>query len=118
MRIAAGADQRNRNRVGAAMDQRDLRSKGCSDTGGGVCDNAICGRGRSMKRAVHRIIGPSGDRLIRRALDIALATLREIFDESAYERFLSRTQTVRSVASYREFLREREATIVRKPRCC
>jgi len=46
------------------------------------------------------------------------AVLREIFDESAYDRFLSRTQDSRSVASYREFMQEKEAAVVRKPRCC
>jgi hypothetical protein len=46
------------------------------------------------------------------------ATLREIFDENAYERFLQRTQTSPSVESYRAFLQEREAITLRKPRCC
>ena len=46
------------------------------------------------------------------------ATLREIFDESAYDRFLLRTQASRSTASYREFTRERDSAILKKPRCC
>jgi hypothetical protein len=46
------------------------------------------------------------------------AALREIFDESAYDRFLSRTDAARSAESYREFLRERESILARKPRCC
>ncbi len=46
------------------------------------------------------------------------ATLREIFDESAYDRFLRRTHASRSVASYREFTRERDAAMLKKPRCC
>jgi uncharacterized short protein YbdD (DUF466 family) len=45
-------------------------------------------------------------------------TLREIFDESAYDRFLRRTHASRSIASYREFTRERDAAILKKPRCC
>jgi hypothetical protein len=45
-------------------------------------------------------------------------SVREIFDENAYERFLARTNSARSVASYRAFLREREASILEKPRCC
>jgi hypothetical protein len=49
---------------------------------------------------------------------IAIATLREIFDESAYDRFLLRTHATRSVASYGAFLREREATVARRPKCC
>jgi hypothetical protein len=44
--------------------------------------------------------------------------LREIFDESAYERFLARTHNVRSVESYRQFLRDGEASRARRPRCC
>jgi hypothetical protein len=46
------------------------------------------------------------------------ATLREIFDESAYDRFLLRTNASRSVASYRAFTRERDAAMLKKPRCC
>ena len=46
------------------------------------------------------------------------ATLREIFDESAYDRFLLRTNDSRSVASYRDFTRERDAALLQKPRCC
>ena len=46
------------------------------------------------------------------------ATLREIFDESAYDRFLLRTHASRSVASYRAFTQERDAAMVKKPRCC
>ena len=44
--------------------------------------------------------------------------LREIFDESAYDRFLLRTHASRSVDSYREFTRERDAAMLKKPRCC
>jgi len=50
--------------------------------------------------------------------DTAVAMLREIFDESAYDRFLARTGKSRSVNSYREFIREGEAAMSRKPRCC
>jgi hypothetical protein len=47
-----------------------------------------------------------------------LATLREIFDENAYHRFLLRTGSAASVQSYREFQRERESAMATKPRCC
>jgi hypothetical protein len=56
--------------------------------------------------------------LLRRAFHIFGAMLREIFDEAAYGRFLTRTGSHRSSASYREFLRERETATARKPRCC
>lgn len=46
-----------------------------------------------------------------------LAALREIFDESAYQRFLHRTGQLPSRASYREFLRQKFAAKPR-PRCC
>jgi hypothetical protein len=46
------------------------------------------------------------------------AVVREIFDESAYERFLQRTKVAHSAESYRAFQREREDTIAQKPRCC
>lgn len=49
---------------------------------------------------------------------VVLVTIREIFDESAYERFLVRSGKSRSVDSYREFVREGEAAMSRKPRCC
>ncbi len=46
------------------------------------------------------------------------AALREIFDESAYDRFLLRTNAARSVVSYRDYMRERDAAMAQKPRCC
>ncbi len=52
------------------------------------------------------------------ARDICVAVMREIFDENAYERFLVRSGQCRSVDSYREFIREGEAAMSRKPRCC
>jgi len=59
-----------------------------------------------------------GGSLFQSAWNITRAVLSEIFDESAYQRFLSRTQGTRSVASYREFMQEKEKAVVRKPRCC
>ncbi len=44
--------------------------------------------------------------------------LSEVFDESAYERFLLRKKLSRSIESYRAFLRERESAMAQKPRCC
>jgi hypothetical protein len=54
----------------------------------------------------------------RNAIRTFRATLREVFDESAYDRFLLRTHASRSIASYREFTRERDAAMAKKPRCC
>jgi len=71
-----------------------------------------------------REIGKSGDwkalalEMMNRVMQTIRATLREIFDESAYERFLLRTHASRSTASYREFMRERDAAMLKRPRCC
>jgi hypothetical protein len=56
-------------------------------------------------------------RLVK-AARILLATLREIFDESAYERFLSRTQTSSSPVAYAAFREEFEESKTRRPKCC
>jgi hypothetical protein len=44
--------------------------------------------------------------------------LREVFDESAYARFLKRKGLANSRSSYAEFWREREIVKARTPRCC
>ena len=49
---------------------------------------------------------------------VFVATLREIFDESAYARFLSERQLASSRAAYASFRREYEVTKARHPRCC
>ena len=46
------------------------------------------------------------------------AVLREIFDESAYERFLASKGMVSSSAAYGEFIHETEHARARRPRCC
>ena len=55
---------------------------------------------------------------VRAAARILLETLREIFDENAYARYLAREGAVRSRESYAAFLRENENTRARRPRCC
>jgi hypothetical protein len=54
---------------------------------------------------------------LKRALRILMNTLREIFDEAAYARFLERTQMASSPSAYAAFWRERENKAP-KPRCC
>jgi hypothetical protein len=49
---------------------------------------------------------------------IFLAALREIFDESAYSRFLSQRQLASSRAAYAAFRQEHEVAKARRPRCC
>jgi hypothetical protein len=52
------------------------------------------------------------------AARIALATLREIFDEAAYARFLSRTRMTSSAKAYAAFRQEFEEGKARRPKCC
>lgn len=52
--------------------------------------------------------------LLRTAQDI----LREIFDESAYARYLTRHQLAPSRETYAAFSRENDLTKLRRPRCC
>ncbi len=47
-----------------------------------------------------------------------LAILREVFDESAYKRFLQSSHIPSSPAAYAAFWREREARFARRSRCC
>jgi len=47
-----------------------------------------------------------------------LMTLREIFDENAYARYLARVDGVPSRTSYAAFLEERRAADLRRVRCC
>jgi len=53
-----------------------------------------------------------------RVLQLIMATLREIFDENAYARFLVRHSLQPSRAAYNEFLRENSRARERRPRCC
>ena len=57
-------------------------------------------------------------RRIAGAAEIVQSMLREIFDESAYARFLARNQVQSSREAYAEFLRETELTRARRARCC
>jgi hypothetical protein len=55
---------------------------------------------------------------LREAVSLFLATLREIFDEAAYERFLRRSQRMSSTEAYAAFRQEFEAAKTRRPKCC
>jgi hypothetical protein len=57
------------------------------------------------------------DRL-RLAARLLLSVLREIFDESAYTRFLDRNRVLSSPTAYAAFSREHEVAKARRPRCC
>lgn len=62
-----------------------------------------------MKRLVHAV---------QITLRTMLATLREIFDEAAYDRFLQHTHMTSSPAAYAAFCHEHEHQQARHPRCC
>jgi len=54
----------------------------------------------------------------QRAFALFVGVLQEIFDESAYRRFLVRAGRKSSREAYADFLREGQAVRERKPRCC
>lgn len=70
-------------------------------------DAALAAEGQSNPRK----------KFLKLALGLLITTLREIFDESAYARFLQRTKVPSSPAAYATFWREREGKAP-KPRCC
>jgi hypothetical protein len=51
-------------------------------------------------------------------IKLLLSTLREIFDESAYTRFLARHSISSCPNAYAAFLREHGAAKARRPKCC
>jgi hypothetical protein len=55
---------------------------------------------------------------LRELFGLIVAVLREIFDESAYKRFLDRSRLESSPNAYAIFLRENEQAKSRSPRCC
>jgi len=57
-------------------------------------------------------------RQVRNAAGLLVAALREIFDESAYTRFLERRQVQSSREAYAAFLQEHGAAKARRPKCC
>jgi hypothetical protein len=51
-------------------------------------------------------------------ISLLLSTLQEIFDESAYARFLARHSISSCPNAYAAFLREHGAAKARRPKCC
>jgi len=56
--------------------------------------------------------------LLRRFSRTVIATLREIFDESAYARFLQSNRLACSPQSFAAFTREQQLAKARRPKCC
>ncbi len=55
---------------------------------------------------------------MRRFWRIISTTLREIFEENAYERFLAQHHMVNSREAYAHYLRETNSRCERRVRCC
>jgi hypothetical protein len=55
---------------------------------------------------------------LAQAARIFVAMLQEIFDESAYARFLQRSKMQPSTQAYAAFCHEHEAAKTRCPKCC
>jgi hypothetical protein len=55
---------------------------------------------------------------LNQAIQVFCLTLREIFDESAYSRFLARQNIGNSSHAYAAFLRDNQKQRERRPRCC
>ena len=77
-----------------------------------------CGADTPVRETLAARTNQKGTSAIGRAISLLIATLREIFEESAYQRFLARTQVKSSPAAYSDFLRETEAAKARRPKCC
>jgi len=57
-------------------------------------------------------------KFLRKSASLVWAALEEIFEESAYRRFLQRNEVASSRQAYAAFLREQEFSKARWPRCC
>jgi hypothetical protein len=55
---------------------------------------------------------------LKHAGALLLAVIREIFDESAYQRFLGRANMPSSAEAYAAFQKEHDAIKARRPPCC
>lgn len=74
-----------------------------------ICGGCSHADNRRLSNWAHRL---------RNSLRLLRSVLGEIFDESAYSRFLRRQQLTASPQSYAAFLREHELSKARRPRCC
>lgn len=76
-----------------------------------------CDPRRDRRPRLSRVLQAAVDGL-NEAVRVFCSTLREIFDESAYARFLDRQHTVNSRQAYAAFLHENQRQRERRPRCC
>jgi hypothetical protein len=66
-----------------------------------------------IETAIHKLA-----QAFLRSLVVLRAMFQEIFEESAYARFLDRQGVASSRETYARFLRENETARLRRPRCC
>jgi hypothetical protein len=90
----------------------------------------LCGRGRLAREMPAARVDKAGPYKVLAAIvgslfgsltgsfAMAVAALQEIFDESAYERFLNRAHLKSSPNAYAVFRQENEQAKSRRPRCC
>jgi hypothetical protein len=55
---------------------------------------------------------------LKSCMSVFTAMLREIFDETAYARFLNQRQLASSRSAYAAFRQEHEISKARRPKCC
>jgi hypothetical protein len=70
------------------------------------------------KTTMTRSVVAQSVRAIAGFFEIVAGMLQEVFDESAYRRFLVRGNLAASAASYAAFWAEQEKSRARRPRCC
>jgi len=71
-----------------------------------------------MRKWMAATIGDAIRKPIHNAAGLFAEILREIFDENAYARFLTRNALTNSQTSYAEFLRQEAHHRERRARCC
>jgi hypothetical protein len=72
----------------------------------------------TLEAKAHKVRANAILAMMVRSLKLLSAALREIFDESAYQRFLDRSHLVSSAQSYAIFRQENEQAKSRRPKCC
>jgi hypothetical protein len=84
--------------------------------------SSLCGAGALAREKPEAKIGSSHSRkaleAIARSAAVLAEILKEIFDESAYQRFLNRNELQSSSQAYAMFRQENEEAKSRRPRCC
>jgi hypothetical protein len=81
-------------------------------------EGAVIDRTRAELRSAAQTATSGPTRFVVHAFAVFRSMLMEIFDESAYTRFLARTGMTSSPRAYAAFLDEQQTLKARRPRCC